>query len=1412
MAAKLKSETLALDVIVNANEAQKNINNLGREITDTTFRIKELQQQQALLAKEGEKDSKAYKDLTKEIKLNRDKVKDLKSEQDKLITNLSLEQKTISQLQRQLTDLRKLRNNSIPGSEQYLQYSQKIELVSNRLNELQLGTELTGKSMENLSGRFKNWVATATATAASFAAVTMGIRKAINEYASFDDLLVDVMKTTNLSKDAVKELNEELLEIDTRTSQEDLLGLSRIAGKLGYDEITEIAEFVRANNQIIVSLNEDLGGNVEETVSKIGKLVDIFKLKELYSTEEAFLKVGSALNELGMASTANEEYMVEFARRLAGVAPLAKVSIDQILGLGAALDQLGQTEEVSSTALSKLFLKLASEAETYSKYAGMSLIDFKNLLEKDFMGAFTKVLQGVRNNANGINELASTLGDLGEDGGRVIGVLGSLANNVDVLTSSMNLANSAMEDGTSITQEYELKNQSAGAQLEKAQKKVKELWIELGEKLWPVMTSGLNIFGLFINVLKVFISFISNNFRLISSLTIAIVAYYTAMQLAAKWTAINTTLIAAKEIVLKGSIIAHQLLTGQITRTAAAQQLLNLRMLANPYGLVAAALAGLVTYLIIGTNKTDKYAEAQSKLNSVQGKAIAETKMETMAINDNLKVIQNSKSAISDKTTAIKKLREIMPNVLKDYSDEQILAGEATKAIKAQAEAIVKRAEARIQEEFLMEEFRNKEKNDQKIIAGFEGLSTLEKGKYYLKGLVGLGRPMEMFLNDVKRVDQETNGAIELYTKNLRKKLTEIQELGTELKTENPTGAPLDNDKTSDSDRKKAYQKELDDAEKHHQDTLKQKALFREDLSELSKEQLTDLAKLEDDYQTKLDAINAKYGESLKTRTNAANQELKKRIDAEDNYVKSILIKKQTEAEAEENAFKERLLKAGLFGLNRESLTENQLKALEILEKEHKSNLAKIDADAIAKEIDARLAMNKDVLTDLRIKHQEELSEIHSLNQAKDLLAQTLTEKELSQVKTLGQARKLIQNKQMLDEQTLLKQQLADLISILQQAESSGNFEGLVMSDKILSEEEKKVIIDRIRELKEQLGNLTGLDKSDELNKDADNRKKVDVLGMSVEDWENLFNNIGTAREKMIGVLGVMNAATQLWGQYNAMVAAKENAQLQKDESANNIKKDRLKKRLDDGLLSQESYNKQVDLLDKDLEKKKAVVARNQAKRERNVALMSAIVNTAKAVTSVLPNFILAAIVGAMGALQVGTIMRTPLPEIPGAESGGSFMDVIREQDGKKFRANSKYNKRGYIEKPTVLVGENGKEWVANNQAVGNPNIKPLFDVLDTAQRNGTINTITLSDIIAKTLPNNIQGRQSGGTFNNSSTIESDNNGTSSLELYLKKSMETMDKLSSKIENMEAKVVLLGKNGFVEKMKEFENLKNNGSI
>lgn len=87
----------------------------------------------------------------------------------------------------------------------------------------------------------------------------------------------------------------------------------------------------------------------------------------------------------------------------------------------------------------------------------------------------------------------------------------------------------------------------------------------------------------------------------------------------------------------------------------------------------------------------------------------------------------------------------------------------------------------------------------------------------------------------------------------------------------------------------------------------------------------------------------------------------------------------------------------------------------------------------------------------------------------------------------------------------------------------------------------------------------------------------------------------------------------------------------------------------------------------------------------------------------------------------------------PGLEEGG-YIDVQRSQDGKPFTAVYDPKKRGFVDKPTVLVGEGpaGKsmEWVAGNEAYSNPTIRPIIDLIDAEQRAGTVATVDMNRLI----------------------------------------------------------------------------------
>lgn len=101
-----------------------------------------------------------------------------------------------------------------------------------------------------------------------------------------------------------------------------------------------------------------------------------------------------------------------------------------------------------------------------------------------------------------------------------------------------------------------------------------------------------------------------------------------------------------------------------------------------------------------------------------------------------------------------------------------------------------------------------------------------------------------------------------------------------------------------------------------------------------------------------------------------------------------------------------------------------------------------------------------------------------------------------------------------------------------------------------------------------------------------------------------------------------------------------------------------------------------------------------------------------------------------------------------GLEEGGSI-NVERRQDGKKFHALYQPQRRGFIDHPTVIVGEGpegkSREWVASNDAVNNPTLSPLIDALDRAQRAKSIRTFDLRRWVMARFP----GKDSGGFIDN---------------------------------------------------------------
>jgi TP901 family phage tail tape measure protein len=455
----LKIDRVQLEIIIQNDKSRKRL----RELEDEARGIN--------------KELKKLPENSKEWFVEMDKLKRVQGEMDKIIDTISLTGLSLKELTKRQRELNAIMLHMDPRLPEYKKLEKQLTAVNGRITQLRAGARQTNSSMNKLAAGFNKFRTIGLGLVGMLTGVVFGIGKLISRNADLSDSFADVAKTTNLTNDKVRELYKTFRTFNTRTSNKKLLELAKAAGKLGVEGKKNIEGFVNAADKITVALGEDLGANTEDSIRQIGKIVDVFKVKQQFGLEQGLLKVGSAINALGQASTANEGYIVEFTKRVGGIAPNANISAADTLGLAATLDQLGQTAEVSSTVYGKLMIAIGKDTPYYAKLAGMSVGEFNKLLGEDTNEAFIKVLEGAKSTQGGIQGMAETLGKMGVDGQRSASVLGVLTNNIDLLRDQQALSNKEFDAGTSIINEFNTKNQNLAGNLQKIGKRLGEIFV-----------------------------------------------------------------------------------------------------------------------------------------------------------------------------------------------------------------------------------------------------------------------------------------------------------------------------------------------------------------------------------------------------------------------------------------------------------------------------------------------------------------------------------------------------------------------------------------------------------------------------------------------------------------------------------------------------------------------------------------------------------------------------------------------------------------------------------------------------------------------------------------------------------------------------------------------------------------------
>ena len=571
----LKIDRVQLEIVIQQDQARQ--------------KMIELEERMRSANRELQKTKKQFGETSEEYKKQTEVIKQLQQEYDNLYEEIGLTNLSLRDLGKRQKDLNAILRQLNPNTELYKQYSEQLKEVNNRIKELRGTANETRFSLSKLTDGFNKYGAIAASAIAGLTGITLTMRSCVNEYAEMEEAQSQVIKYTGLTKDEVKELNEEFKQMDTRTARTRLNELAGDAGKLGISTKEGVKEFVEAADMINVALGEDLG---KEAITQIGKLADMFGTGDR-SLKENMLAVGSAVNSVAQNSSAAEPYLVEFTARMGGVGKQANMAITDIMGFASALDQNMLRSEMASTALSGLILKLYQEPSKYAQLAGLQVEEFTKLMSEDVNEAVLTFLEAL-NRMGGMDKMAPVLDKMSLSGAEAASVISALAGNVEKVRKEQLGANQAFVEGTSVVNEFNVQNSTVQAELDKAKKRFADIRVELGEQLLPVMKYMVSTGSLTVKGLSAVVSVLMENKRVIVTVTSAIAAYV---------------------LVVNGATLAKKAYTVATKAATMATNLFSKATKASPWGLVISGVTAAITYFSMFRDETDKNTESQKKLN-----------------------------------------------------------------------------------------------------------------------------------------------------------------------------------------------------------------------------------------------------------------------------------------------------------------------------------------------------------------------------------------------------------------------------------------------------------------------------------------------------------------------------------------------------------------------------------------------------------------------------------------------------------------------------------------------------------------------------------------------------------------------------------------------------------------------------
>lgn len=614
----------------------------------------------------------------------------------------------------------------------------------------------------------------------------------------------------------------------------------------------------------------------------------------------------------------------------------------------------------------------------------------------------------------------------------------------------------------------------------------------------------------------------------------------------------------------------------------------------------------------------DYLRQLQEDLNKAQHEGVKNAQDEAVKLDILYKSATSLEKPMEERLLAVKELKKEYPSYFKNMSDEDILVGKASGSYQKLASSIIASAKARASQDRLVEIAKQRLDLEEQLAKKQEELEKAEierdssrKQREMMNTSEGSFISSLLLKKSQWKVD-DINEEID----ELTKKISALDESSREL-----AGSIKISDIIEPSDSGKGVEGAVDDYAKYMED-------MRNKIADLS------VSLIEDEHQRNLAAIEKGYNDQLNSI---------KGYSEEENRLREMLDKEREQKTAEENK-----------------------RYYDELENDAKKRIdqKKKETDELIKQVEEQSSLSI-TATDTGIR---ELENIVTANYAKGLLTR----------KEYDEAMRELERKAA-NEQLQIQIQAAE--KMLEIAEASG----------VVSELQINTLRESINAMKAEMGAIDvegQLDKAEE-QQDITRRNFETLKGYSdalknlASDIDSPFAGIFEGMDKGFGIMtdkisGVwkeltdsekMARTTEMWGEmvsgigdmitsiYDSQIESVE-AEMESNEKAGEEEITRIEALEERGAITtEEAEARKRAAEDKtaqknaELEKKKAALRTKQAKFEKATSIAEAAIQIAGGILQTIkqlgfPAAIpMIAALGAMGAIQLATIISTPIPK-----------------------------------------------------------------------------------------------------------------------------------------------------------------------